>query len=619
MRDNVLMSEGRPVYVVGTSGEGAAISEANYLSAMGFNGLAVWMGPGAEWGGDSFPPFNASMPPKHDKMLPDVNGPLSPAGEYVVRRFLRAGVENRIGVTMHLTVGGNWPGREADPRKMRVCGMPQNELCCLDPFILSQVEKALNAFVDCAVRDPNAGAYFTWALHNEVAMREQCTKAVAKFRTELKQRYGTIETLNKTWRKAFGRFDEIGIPDKPEPCRALWYEWWTFHDRICTDYLLWTADVIRRRDPDKTRIVQIKTDQNIYHVNDYSSGVNRERIALATDLSGGDADTHHLAVKLDTHRALGRGKPFFNSEFHVVYNLDQDHGPDRVYAYHWQGAIHGQQGALSWHWHHGEWDASIVNNTRFRPNACYMIGRASLDLNRFAEEIAALAKVEGSVAVCYSRASVIQSPDPYVYDVVKLHEALMGFGLVVEVLTERQLAEGVPGRFKAVVFPQGTCLPESSFKGVCAFGAGGGKVVVCGDALTRDCLYRPNTELASVKNRLFLRPERNEKAFRAVLAAILKQAGVRVPLIRTTEGAGNAVEFRAGWCGGRSIAYLCNMSSLPASARVHSGKFSAVDLLNGKAVGRMIALPPWQPMLLEISGVEPETMTLTVGLEGSSQ
>ena len=312
---------------------------------------------------------------------------------------------------------------------------------------------------------------------------------------------------------------------------------------------------------------------------------------------------------------MGRGKPFYNSEFHVVYNADQRFGLDRVYTYHWQGAIHGQQAALSWHWHHGEWNASLVRNTRYRPNVCFTIGCASHDLNRFAEEVVALWQQHAEVALVNSRASLIQSADPYVYDAVTLYNALTHLGLVVEVLTERQLAAGVPERFKTVVCPAGACLPPDAFDGLARFASRGGALVLGEASLAKDCWYGDNgVPLSALPAGRVHRVtgDRNTVDYARQLRTVLTQQNIHLPVTRAKSAEKHTVELRTAVCNGRRIIYLCNMSEEPCRTELEPAEFTAINLLNGAECANQLTLPPWRPFLLETSDVDLERLQLSL-------
>ncbi len=614
VRNNALMSEGRPIYIIGTYGEGAAIRDAKVLAEMGMNGVGEWVAPGSEQAGDGAIPHDKPM--TGGPSLSDVNKEISGDAANFLRRTFDAGYKNKLAVDLVFYYYPYAPyPLPTDPTwKKPPCGTGSCvDLCCRDELTLDYCRKALKKFVEFVDHTPNSESLITWTFTNEVAMSEKCPKVQQEFREALKSRYGTIGKLNSEWGSKFGDFSEIGIPAKKEINRALWYEWWAFHDKVCTDFLLWMVETGRKFDANKSRLFQIKCDQDMYRLGNFQYGIDRERIAQATDIVGGDSDIHNLALKLDTIRAFGRGKPFYNGEFHVVFSADVN--PDMVYAYHWQGAVHGQQGALSWLWTDAEHAASVVNNTRYRPNMAFLIGKACLDINRFAEEVQALSQAKGPAAIVYSRASRIQNEDPYVYDLARLHEALMRLGLVVEFVTERQLAEGVPGHLKALIFPQGTCLPADAYEWVLGFASRGGAVIRIGDALEKDSRYRNVPEKVSGSHVFKLKAGVSDQGYGIELASICKKIGIFLPLLRSSAEAKAQVEYRTVQMENRQIYYLCNMSDIFCTAEAGNGDFKATDLLGGTDVERSISLSPWCPRLLEgpVSKTGDLTFTLHTG------
>jgi hypothetical protein len=608
MKDNVLVSGDRPIFLVGVHGFGAPVRDAKVLSDMGLNIMALSIAQAYEFGkGSDETPGGQEIP--HDHMTTGVDKPLTPAGQNFIRQAQRSATENRLAIDWRfIYTKAPFPQhRDPDWDKQMICGWPgNNALCGQDPYTIDYCDREMRQYMEFILKTPGIDSVIGWMLNNEVAMSEKCPRTVEKFHSSLREQYGTLDNLNAAWKSNFTSFSEIKIPEKKETNRAQWYDWWIFHDKTCTDFLVWMMENARLIDPDKTRMFNTKQNQEFGRLDyGFRQGIDQERLFLNDDILGGDSDMNDLGFKLDLYRSLGRGKPFFNDEFHIWFTEDFDAG--HPYMYHWQGAIHGQQGAMAWVWSDLEYAAHLIYNMRYRPNVCFQIARAGRDLNRFAEEAVALAKAEGQVAIVYSRAGRIQNDDPYCIDIVKQHALLSKLGLVVEFLSERRLAQGVPERFKAVLLPESTCLPPDSFNGLAEYAGHGGTIILGRGALEKDCRYNDNTKLLDTLPKKQV-VKWNEKE----LAGILKKRGVHVPLFRTRNAESRPVEFRTVRTRNRRLIYLCNMSNDPCKAKIHDAGFQAVDLLTGREYGSQIPLPAWQPMLLETTTPGSDKIFLTL-------
>jgi hypothetical protein len=611
------MADDRPLFLIGVHTLGAGIRDAGPLSAMGLNSLAVMVSPGDEHGGPGAETPGAATRP-HLHSMDNIDKPITEPTRHFLKEMDLAATKHHMAVDMRFVYYPRAPYRHHrdDPQwhAKRVCGTEYNVgLCCQDPYTIDYCDRAMRKFFELILNETGADAIVSWCMNNEVAMKERCARTVEKFRSHLRHTYITIDALNDAWQSDFKQFADIGIPQTKNN-RPHWLEWWMFHDQTCTDFLLWMMENARLNDPSGRRMFKTKQNQEGCRLNvGYQQGIDQERLALADDIVGGDSDSTDIEMKLDLYRALGRGKPFFNDEYHLWFTEAPDAG--HAYMYHWQAAIHGQQAALAWVWSDSEHNACLNYNMRYRPNVCYQIARVSRDLNRFAEHAVALAAAQGHVAIVYSRASRIQNDDPYCVDILAQHAALSRLGLVVEFLTERQLTEGVPDRFKAIVLPAATCLPTEGFDALAKFVKRNGTLILAPAALTKDHWYRDNTAKVNAlpaRNVLRYKAVGNPQTYAAELTSFLKQARVHVPIVRAPNAPDPAIEFRSAICDNQPIVYLCNKSDAPCRIQIHNKTFRAVDLLTATEHTSEITLPARQPLLLTVLTGTSDTLTLTI-------
>lgn len=143
-----------------------------------------------------------------------------------------------------------------DARGRRMAHGSREHACWSVPAYRAQVERIVE---ELAKRFGQNAAVWGWQLDNELSHYGKdfcyCDHCTAKFRAWLRQKYGTIDQLNRDWGNAFWSqryqdFDQVRIPNQDElvqqvnPHALLDFQRWFAEE--AADYLRFQAGVLRR-------------------------------------------------------------------------------------------------------------------------------------------------------------------------------------------------------------------------------------------------------------------------------------------------------------------------------------------------------------------------------------
>lgn len=129
-----------------------------------------------------------------------------------------------------------------------------------------------------------------------------CHYTLAQFRSWLRERYKTLDTLNETWKTAYGDWEEVE-PPRFSPQVPPTIDWRYFMDDVyLTDALKWKAEAFRNSDPLHRPILG--------HVSAPDIGSTREwRYAEALDILGSSCYPAWQAFSKWDQEAPSAGKP----------------------------------------------------------------------------------------------------------------------------------------------------------------------------------------------------------------------------------------------------------------------------------------------------------------------
>ena len=130
-------------------------------------------------------------------------------------------------------------------------------------------------------------ALIMWHLSNEMYGRCYCEKCAANFRKWLKNKYGTVENLNKQywgafWSHRYNNFDEIEppAPHGEQHQHALVIDYRRFYSDLMIDFLNMEKAAVKKYNPD------IPVTTNMFQIN---CGINYDKLAKSLDVISWDS------------------------------------------------------------------------------------------------------------------------------------------------------------------------------------------------------------------------------------------------------------------------------------------------------------------------------------------
>lgn len=245
-----------------------------------------------------------------------------------------------------------------------------------------------------------------WHVANEYGTYCYCENCQRKFRDWLKERYGSVETLNDRWNTAFwGRiiydFDEVMLPTELN-------DDYRFNPSVQLDYMRFVTDSTKECYENEAQVLRRYTpDIPVFsNISGFIKKLDQFRLTEEMDCAGwdnypGPRDEMSLpAMKHDLMRALKDGKPYIiteqspNQQNWQPYNKLKRPGEVRTIAY--QGIARGADACLFF-----QMRQSVAGQEKFHGAVISHAGtddtRIYREISQLGEELSALgdACVEG--------------------------------------------------------------------------------------------------------------------------------------------------------------------------------------------------------------------------------
>jgi hypothetical protein len=311
----------------------------------------------------------------------------------------------------------------------------------------------------------------------------------------------------------------------------------------------------------------------------------------------------HCQAGYDFQRSMA-DLPVFNSENHII--VDREHDaipPAHLYSALWQNAIHGQSSTTIWVWERTDSHTSgLSGSILHRPDGVEAIGRCNLDLNRLANEVAAIQNLAPSVTFLWSPSSVVLGND-HEYLLEQSYEAANFLGQPLGFATERKLAAlartgKVPRPLdstKVLILPGVSHLPDEARAGLEILHAAGVKIIVYGEAAARNDYNEPRPSVDY--ERL---PQSVDSA--ALFTELTKiAAGWNLPeTLQLIDAEGQpvfGVEIRSAMYNGQQVASICNHLRDAETVSL-KGVTSCINLITGKTLDKTFVVDPMVPLLI---------------------
>ncbi len=245
-------------------------------------------------------------------------------------------------------------------------------LCFHHDVVTRQAARYITAMVEHFRRQPHLLMYDCWnEPHLEPAwicnywgnMGDRlfcyCTATRQAFRDWLAGKYGDVETLNATWGRAYGEWQDVQPPNR-HGTYADWLDWARFwHDQLAA-HMQWRYDTIKAADP--AHSVASHSGAVPPFLPRPNAFIHNEKLARPVDLWGTSFSPkiHNwtladCAGTIDATRSAAAGKPFWISEMAggATYGgrgFDKTPLPtERDYrAWNWLSVVGGAKATVHW-------------------------------------------------------------------------------------------------------------------------------------------------------------------------------------------------------------------------------------------------------------------------------
>ncbi len=240
----------------------------------------------------------------------------------------------------------------------------------------------------------SGGQALMYELFNEPAYHDPCPANRRNFIVYLKEKYQTLEAVNRRWGSSFPSFDEIeNFKDRTDH-PGLYVEWSKFMEREFLTLCQEGMEIIRAIDPEARFCVQSPGADNYRtlpknHVNQFE--ISRQCGVISTSTGGGASFGRGLLAKSDAlidtampepafredllqrkfYRAIADGKPIHDGETYTKQDYDSLHGTL------WMQLVRGGNASYLFLWCKRAWDP------RWTPKGSEEGGRRLAELMQF--------------------------------------------------------------------------------------------------------------------------------------------------------------------------------------------------------------------------------------------
>lgn len=320
----------------------------------------------------------------------------------------------------------------------------------------------------------------------------------------LKERYGSIDKLNRIYESEYKSFEEVLWPDRKDS--TVWYnDWRNFNEAAFARFHKIVADAVNNEFPQL--FVHAKIMDYFRYDNEkwFVQGANWELNAEHMDVCGCDAFSFYgkqgspLQAKMSWYDFMTSVKnaPVWDTETHISDDGSLMKYDDVVEYYNgadiWNGAIHGRGNGVIWIWdltvRSRPWKNGIFSQSNYmmRPADVAEITRAALDLNRLSKEVEAVQKAQRKVGILYSATANSYSEDIFVSTLPAYEDAIFS-GQKVGFITETKPEE--MHHYDLVIVPDAQYVPAGIVNNLEKYIKNGGEVLITNDTALRFDEYK---------------------------------------------------------------------------------------------------------------------------------
>lgn len=369
--------------------------------------------------------------------------------------------------------------------------------CINNPDFLRYADRIVDIMTK---RYADNNAVIAWQIDNELEANFCfCENCIEKYRSWLKDKYGSLDVLNKAygnnvWSGEYSSWEQIKPPFGSYPQAWLNPSFMLDFNRYASDsvveHINHQADIIRKNCPDIEITTNVWFCTNMPNFYDEFAGLDFISYDNypTTRLPDNSEECYSHSFHLDLMRGVKRNKfwimeqlsgglgcwaPMARTTYPGMikgYSLQAfAHGADTVVHFRWRTAVSGAE----MHWH-GLIDHSNVPGRRFEEFAQLCKEARKLEAVRNTE-------IKSDIAVLYSPedeyAFKIQPQTNgmyYMEQPMMLHSAFAKYGLNVDVISQREDISG----YKVIVAPEMYVTDAAVVKKLYAFAEKGGTVIL---------------------------------------------------------------------------------------------------------------------------------------------
>ena len=329
-----------------------------------------------------------------------------------------------------------------------------------------------------------------------------CDKSQDMFRTWLREKYSTIQTVNNIWKTSYKSFAEVKAPEarNARPVegtnRAEWYDWACFNNRRFTNYLKWIKDEMHKLDPE-TPICAGGTSSMLNSSNSVT-GIDEELIINEVDdvilnESGSSPIFSDLLLSLSDKKKV-MVDPEMGGGTHGIL-LQFLHGKSDISKWWWAGSPSKEYLSMN--------QSSLPHSKNISLTDIDEVLRLGLDVRRLSSEITAFTASEPEVVILYSKSSIIQVPPsqiqagmtPYLKSLYSVWEGARYLGSRIGFVSEDQIMHGKLVGTKLLIIPAVKYSKPEIVANVKKYIENGGTALVIPESFIFDQYARQNNRI----------------------------------------------------------------------------------------------------------------------------
>lgn len=457
------------------------------------------------------------------------------------------------------------------------------------------------------------------------------TYYIPEWQEYLEEKYGTIDALNKAYglddivsiilEKNYKSFAEVPMPAESETS-PFFYDWRCFNDEVLTRFIKEIFSYAREAAPDfkyHTKVMNYMRRNNIIEL---TYGTNYEMLKDTVDINGNDSIARDFTE--DDYRAEWtmlwydfqtslKKATVANNENHVLKDTSEidlgEQWSPWINSQIWNGAVHRMGMSSIWLWDTSEanmpWGEIPHTNFAIRARDIANLGKTTLDINRLAKEITAIQNVEPNTALLYSRTAegYNKSQSQRRSDA---YAELLYNGQKVGFITDTTSDE--ISKYKLVVIPESTNVPETVLNNVLSYLKNGGRVLMLGDTSFKKDEHNTAHDEAIVNEIYSLATVVDVEDMKSGIASAVQEAGLDSLVLKDAE-TGEKID-KTEWAyaeyNGNIIVNILNYEWSDKRVKLeYKGKEieNFAELRSGEKYEDTITLSPYTPALVKVNGI----------------